>query len=158
MGLPVGRRTEAGPALQAFRLKHHYPDSTVKLKARRLVWNARVTPLPGSGTYSLQLEAEPGKHPFVYVTEPALVPDESGRLPHVYDNGSICVAKPGDWERHMLFIDTFVPWSLEWLVYYELWRATGIWLGDGADRTDPASQARILHPYTARSCSPAGSK
>ncbi|MBA8806677.1 hypothetical protein FHX71_000619 [Promicromonospora sukumoe] len=56
----------------------------------------------------------------------------------------------------MLFIDTFVPWSLEWLVYYELWRATGIWHGDGPDRTDPASQARILHPYTARKRSLAG--
>lgn len=150
MGLRAGQRPDASPGLQAFWLKRLFPDSTVILRARQLVWIARVTPLPSCGTYTLRLEAEPARRPLVYVTEPALVPDEAGRLPHVYDDGSLCVAEPGDWQRHMLFVDTYVPWALEWLVHYELWRGTGIWHGDGADRIDHVSQERILHPYTER--------
>jgi len=138
---------EVSLALQALWLRRSFPDSTVSLTARRLTWAARVQPLQISRAYSLQLIADHARTPSIYVTDPPLRPDETGRLPHVYDDGSLCVAEPGDWKRHMLFVDTFVPWALEWLVYYELWRATGIWHGDGPDRTDRISQARVLHPY-----------
>lgn len=134
-------------ALQALWLRRSYPDSTVSLTARRLTWTARLQPLPISRDYSLQLTADHARMPSIYVTDPPLRPDEAGRLPHVYDDGSLCVAEPGDWKRHMLFVDTFVPWALEWLVYYELWCATDIWHGDGVDRTDHASQAQVLHHY-----------
>lgn len=134
-------------ALQALWLRRTFPDSTVSLTARRLTWTARVQPLPSSRDYTLQLIADHGSTPSIYITDPPLQPDANGRLPHVYSDGSLCVARPGDWKRHLLFIETFVPWALEWLVYYELWRATGIWLGDGPDRTDRASQAQVLHPY-----------
>lgn len=34
-----------------------------------------------------------------------------------------------------LFFDgianTIIPWTIEWLYYYELWLATGEWLGGG---------------------------
>lgn len=150
MNLRAGRRTDVSPGLQAFWLKRLFPDSAVRLRAQHLVWTGRVTPLPSCETYTLRLEAEPAMRPLVYVTEPALVPNEAGNLPHVYDDGSLCLAEPGDWQRHMLYVDTYVPWALEWLVHYELWRSTGTWHGDGADRTDRASQERILHPYSER--------
>lgn len=31
----------------------------------------------------------------------------------------------------MLLADTYVPWTMEWLVDFELWLATGEWLGGG---------------------------
>ena len=81
------------------------------------------------------------------MTAPALRPNDDGLMPHVYDDGSLCVSQRGDWRPHMLFTDTFIPWSCEWLLHYELWLATSIWHGDGPDTMDVEPQARILHPY-----------
>jgi hypothetical protein len=31
----------------------------------------------------------------------------------------------------MLVATTIMPWLLLWLTFYELWLATGVWLGGG---------------------------
>jgi hypothetical protein len=31
----------------------------------------------------------------------------------------------------MLMVDTTLPWTAEWLINYEIWRATGLWYGGG---------------------------
>ena len=31
----------------------------------------------------------------------------------------------------MLIVDTTIPWTSEWLIYYEIWRATGDLYGGG---------------------------
>ncbi|MDY0295864.1 MAG: hypothetical protein RB296_00975 [Acidobacteriota bacterium] len=31
----------------------------------------------------------------------------------------------------MIIAKTIVPWASEWLIFYELWLATGEWLGGG---------------------------
>jgi hypothetical protein len=31
----------------------------------------------------------------------------------------------------MYIADTIVPWAALWLVFYEYWLATGLWLGGG---------------------------
>jgi hypothetical protein len=85
----------------------------------------------------------------MWVIAPDLVPDADGNLPHVYDDGSLCVSESGDFRLGMRFVDTILPWALEWLVFYEQWRATGTWYGDGPDRLDPVSQSQIMHPYQA---------
>jgi hypothetical protein len=94
------------------------------------------------------LQARPAIQPSVFVVAPALRPNEHGLLPHVYDDGSLCLSQAGDWRPDMLFIDTFLPWSCEWLIQYELWIATSVWYGDGPDILDEESQGEILHPYT----------
>ncbi|MFD6165196.1 hypothetical protein ACFWFR_08395 [Oerskovia sp. NPDC060287] len=135
-------------AVQALWLQRAFPEGTVRLQPSALVWRAHVRPLPSAGTYLLELRADGRTAPSIRVIDPDLVPDNHGRIPHVYEDGSICVAQAGDWRRSMLFVRTVVPWALEWLVFYEMWLATGIWMGDGDDRMDEASQAAILHPYS----------
>jgi len=147
--LPADRRTDVNLALQALWLKRVFPDSFVQLRHQKLVWRDRVQPRPSCVPYLVQLRAEPVKVA-LHVLDPALVPNQAGQLPHVYDDGSLCVARPKDWHRGMLFVDTFVPWALEWLFYYELWRATDMWMGDGRDRMEDTAQSQILHPYTGR--------
>lgn len=144
------RSSEVSLALQAFSLRQFLPGSTIRVGPQHLTWRGRVQPLPSAGTYSLELRAGRLSTPTVRVLAPDLVPDGSGRLPHVYDDGSLCLGQPGEWNRSMFFVDTLVPWAFEWLVYYELWRATGTWMGDGEQSTDDASQAAILHPYASR--------
>lgn len=150
MALPAGRRTDVNLALQALWLDRAFPEGAAQFVAGRLVWKGHVRPLPTCDAYVVQLEAEQARTPALYVKSPELVPDSEGRLPHVYDDGGLCVSEFGDFRPDMLFVDSIVPWALEWLVYYELWRATGVWFGDGPDRLDGESQSRILHPYHAR--------
>ena len=52
-------------------------------------------------------------------------------LPHVYSNGDLRLYLPGQWNESMLLADTILPWTSQWLLYYELWLITGHWVGSG---------------------------
>lgn len=147
MGLLVARRSSLSLAVQALSLRSNFPASQISLHPARLTWQAEIQPAPITQRYRLRLVANAGSVPSVNVVAPVLQPNSSGMLPHVYDTGSLCLSQFGDWQPTMLFTDTFIPWAMEWLIFYELWRANGIWYGDGPDRLDPVSQTRALHPY-----------
>ena len=133
--------------MQALALDWIMPAGRSRLRPGRLTWSGTVHPGSGSDEYELRLEARPATPPSIFVVAPALQTDANGQLPHVYDDRSLCLSQAGDWRPHMLFIETFLPWSCEWLIQYELWTATSVWYGDGLDILDEESQARILHPY-----------
>lgn len=81
--------------------------------------------------------------PMVTVVKPELVPKRNcdGRLelPHVYTDTSnysrspLCLFDPrlGEWDPSMLINYTTVPWTVRWLACYEIWEATGRWVGGG---------------------------
>lgn len=123
------------------------PGSCVRLRPGRLTWTGNVQPTPETNSYDLRIDYALSKVPTVKVLTPALKPNSDGLLPHVYDSGHLCISRRGDWSSTMYLTETFLPWACEWLTYYEIWSATDIWYGDGPDRLDPESQARILHPY-----------
>jgi hypothetical protein len=56
-------------------------------------------------------------------------PGES--LPHVFPDGTLCLHLDHEWTTNMLASDTIVPWTSEWLINYEIWKATGEWFGGG---------------------------
>ena len=33
--------------------------------------------------------------------------------------------------RHYSIADTIIPWVIEWIYFYELWKITGAWKGGG---------------------------
>lgn len=140
-------RGDLGLPVQALALDQLLPFGKVKLTPELLVWSGTVRPQPECDTYTLRLDYRFRSIPTVAVSAPDLRSNQEGLLPHVYSTGHLCVSQFGDWHPRMLLTDTFVPWVCEWLVYYELWLATGIWQGDGPDGLDDVSQARILHPY-----------
>ena len=43
----------------------------------------------------------------------------------------LCLYYGNQWDPGELIATTIVPWTSEWLEYYELWHATGLWLGGG---------------------------
>jgi hypothetical protein len=62
---------------------------------------------------------------------------EEGPLPHVYwdrdDQPILCLFDPdgSQWTPMDLLTETTVKWTIDWLVCYEGWRATGEWTGGG---------------------------
>lgn len=147
MGSRAARGSEVTPALQAFALRQIMPDGRAKIRNGGLTWVGKVQPGPECSTYELQIVLRPRGLPNVRVLSPALKPNDEGLLPHVYNDGSLCLHNKGEWRSNMLLAQTVLPWASEWLFYYELWLANGTWYGDGPDRVDRASQAKILHPY-----------
>ncbi len=117
-------------AQQAFALRSRFPNERVDLAAARLVWRGTIQPTPLSRAYRVQVTHRTGRVPEVRVLD-ALDgrPDEA--LPHVYRDGTLCLHLPGEWTSDMLIVDTTLPWAAEWLINYEIWKATGDWHGGG---------------------------
>lgn len=148
MGSRVGHRTELNLAHQALVLRQLVPEGTIRLRPGLLTWIGWVQPTAQTNAYQLRIDIKSGRRPSVRVLAPALKPTDDGLLPHVYDDGTLCLTRPGEWSPTQYITETFLPWACEWLTFYELWLATGLWHGEGPDGLDTESQAAILHPYS----------
>lgn len=82
--------------------------------------------------------------PVVRVQHPSLVlnpkAEEEAPLPHVYPDrendyrlSPLCLFDPeaGEWDHSMKIAHTTIPWAARWLACYEIWEATGRWVGGG---------------------------
>lgn len=113
-----------------------------------VVWEGTLRPL--CKTYTVQVGLHrPGVDaescvPDVIVVAPLLrpwpdAPNEA--IPHVYVNPHprfqhlplLCLYHPpsGEWHGGKAVAATIIPWSIDWLVCYEGWLATGQWTGGG---------------------------
>ena len=131
---------------QALALRSVFPDGSVRLEPNSLYWRGQLKPSALSREYTVSVSLEVGKNPVVTVEHPLLEPDAEGLLPHIWDDGSLCLNKAGQWSQKMLLVDTTLPWASEWLLQYELWKGTGIWFGDGPSMETPEAQSKLLHP------------
>jgi len=114
------------------------PNGVIKNRTTRsFVWETEVQPTPLSMKYRIKIEYAYGNSPQVFVTYPNPLSRYSGErtLPHCYstEDQRICLYYPGfrEWNKGKLIAKTILPWASEWLQYYELWLATGMWLGEG---------------------------
>ncbi len=132
------RRRYAGPRSiglvnQAGVLRSRYLASSLTLTRDRLVWFGELTPSEYSDTYEVVIEHDNSKAPIIYVARPRLSLVEGQRLPHVYSLNTLCLhAESSRQMASRLLADTLVPWTSEWLLFYEIWLATGgEWRGSG---------------------------
>lgn len=139
----VTPRRRRGPNLaqQAFALRCVFPAGVVGIKPTRLVWTGVLTPTPLSRDYTVRITYSAGGFPRVVVVDPPLVPDENGLLPHFYREGSLCLHEAHEWDGSMFIVDSIIPWTTEWLAYYELWKWSGQWYGDGKPAQASAATA-----------------
>ncbi|HUZ56291.1 MAG TPA: hypothetical protein VMU94_27675 [Streptosporangiaceae bacterium] len=118
-------------AQQATGLRSVFPGADLVLKAYSLGWTGQLQPTDLSRVYTVRIDYKTRRYPAVRVLAPELIPTAAGFLPHTYDDGSLCLHDVRQWNGGMLIVDTIVPWAAEWLLYYEVWLATGEWFGDG---------------------------
>lgn len=119
-----------------------------KLRQRRrqveVLWVGQLQPSPLSAVYSVSILLQRGWCPAVRVLSPMLAP-RSGcdKLPHVNSDGSLCLHVDGEWNSGMFVADTTVPWASTWLYFYEIWHATGLWLGGGTHPDRPEHRSTL---------------
>ena len=114
------------------------PQGAIKKRtSNSFVWEAEIMPTPLSMLYRIKIEYSYGKSPKVFVTNPYPLSKYPGMkvLPHTYstEEQRLCLYYPGigEWNSNKLIARTILPWASEWLQFYELWLATGIWYGEG---------------------------
>lgn len=122
---------------QLYALKALYPESVCRAKNGMIRWKANIKPGPLCDEYSLRIIWDGRSAPVVWAGGGAISRcDDLSSVPHKFrvDKSSweiqLCLQK-NDWKGNHLIAETFVPWAMEWLVHFELWLATGEWLGGG---------------------------
>jgi hypothetical protein len=124
-------------AQQALGLRSVFPDTRPVIGQDRLSWTGLLQPCELSRVYTVQITYTLGRYPITRVLDPPLKATETGFLPHTYTDRTLCLHDAGQWDEHLLIVDTIVPWTAEWLLHYEIWLATGKWHGDHDPGTEP---------------------
>ena len=136
-------------AVQAAHLKKMFPDSTLTLAANsRLTWVGQLLPSELSQRYTVKIKYRLKERPVVTVVQPELYVPKDKSLPHVFSGNELCLFryKYFEWDSSMIIAKTIVAWASLWLLYSEIWLATGQWCGSnqehpGADTLKEDEQA-----------------
>ncbi len=119
-------------------LKRYFPSGElINRTLTSFEWEVNLQPTPLSRLYRIKLIYNINKNPEVYVLYPEQLELYPGKvkLPHVYSTKkqNLCLYFPhaNEWRKGMMVAKTIIPWASEWLQFYEIWLATGEWLGGG---------------------------
>ena len=102
-----------------------------------------VRPTPLSDTYSVSIQYRMGDRPKVLLPGGQLkrrIAEET--IPHTYADDEPCLYYPGarEWRPDMKIAESVIGWLAHWLHYYEIWLASGEWLGGGIDHRSPGGK------------------
>lgn len=128
-------------AVQQVHMRAVWPGLQTNIERSLLTVRGVVQPTPVTRSYKIRLTYRLGGAPHLHVLEPKLErrPEEPETpIPHTYlfatpGQERPCVYYPpsGEWTSAKPLATTVMPWLLSWLVDYEVWFATGEWLGGG---------------------------
>lgn len=120
-------------AQQAALIEIKYPSFDCKLTLQKgLIIKGTIKPTHLSNDYTIQIIYTIGKMPSIDILNPVL--EANGKkIPHVYKGNKLCLFYPKnrEWTKYDYIADTIIPWASLWLYYYEVWKITGEWLGEG---------------------------
>lgn len=115
-------------AQQHMHMQQRFPS--FRFDRRKSCWLGTLKPTLASPSYCAEISYRMGKSPKVHLVEPRVNP----KSPHLYDDLSLCLYLPRDrsWHPGCLLVDTIVPWTAEWLLFYEYWQIHDEWIGEAA--------------------------
>lgn len=125
---------------QSARLLARHPQFRQIRRGRRFVWRGTLQATPLGRRYVVEIRLQAGGHPRVFVLDPPLISRTGEEIPHRFHDGSLCLYYDGEWSSQNAIAETIVPWTATWLYYYELWLATGEWLGGGIHPADESDE------------------
>jgi hypothetical protein len=128
------------PALNDALIRCRFPQ--FKYSRKRGGWIGTLTPTAQSPQYLVRIVYQLNKKPKVEVIRPEI----RTNAPHRFSDGSLCLYydPDGSWHSGLHLAETIIPWTAEWLYFYEQWLATGQWYGPAA----PHSPAKSLWKNT----------
>lgn len=120
-------------------LRQLFPEAKCEVKRNLMIWMGEIKPSPLSRNYHIKLIFNTAKSIRPKVILYGEIPGiERTDFPHYFHKDveakwvEICLYRFREFDyRKDLISDTIIPWVADWLLYYELWLATGEWLGGG---------------------------
>lgn len=131
-----GARTYSNFVLQKLLVEKHFPLFKCRFANRRLTCVGSITPAEDCSKYTIEISYLCGGIPEVRILYPRI---EWNNEIHMYRNGTLCLYFPPEtpWGRTSKLHQTIIPWTAEWLVFYELFLLKGVWLGKAAPHSPP---------------------
>jgi hypothetical protein len=125
--------------MESLLIQKRFSFLNTRMVGDRLVCRGSVRPTETSAAYRVELVYKPWNSPEVRILDPEINPE--GKL-HFYKNGTLCLYdwREQPWQKKWHLADTVIPWTAEWVMYYELYLLTGKWLGASAVHTAPKAE------------------
>lgn len=129
---------------QQIALMQSYPNATCYIHRSTLTWEGSIRPSPLSRFYRVTITYKVGKRPLVTVTGDELPGLDRSDFPHWFSidrrnkTVNVCLHLPHEFDASQLISECIIPWTAEWLYFYEIWLATGEWCGGGKHPGRPA--------------------
>lgn len=126
-------------ARQKSDLLSTFHQSICTVKGDNLYWEGNIQPTPLSKVYNVLILYHLNHYPRieVFIKGDNLKKLDDPDFPHKYkiykDKNAvkICLDRYQQFNKYCFISNTIIPWVIEWLYYYEIWLATGDWLGGG---------------------------
>lgn len=114
-------------------MRQAFPSFTMEWRCGQVRWRGPLQPTEVSSEYITDVSYRLGRWPKVRVLDSPIVRRAGQVAPHRYADDSLCLFHPkrSEWVPTMAIAETIVPWASLWLYYYEVWLATGEWVGGG---------------------------
>lgn len=114
---------------QVFNMQSLFPTFKYQRVRHCPTWTGTLAPT-GKNQYVIKVEYLYPLQPTVWIVRPQVHKE----APHRYSNGSLCLHLPKDrsWSPTMFIAETILPWTAEWLAFYEIWLLTRKWYGPEA--------------------------
>lgn len=118
---------------QKILVERHFPCFKCDLCRSVLDCQGTITPSDGCSSYSVHISYKQNGVPDVQIRKP-IIPQELWGKVHVYPSGKLCLYDPREhpWKWTDNLHEKIIPWTAEWLVFYELFLMCGKWLGPEA--------------------------
>lgn len=118
-------------------LRKAYPSARCEIKRNKLWWLGKIRPTPLSKEYTVSITYKMWEAPKIWIVGKELERLDSLNFPHYYEKNEddemvrICLYRYDEFSVDKLISNTIIPWTVEWLYFYEIWLATGEWCGGG---------------------------
>jgi hypothetical protein len=110
---------------QKYIIERQFPFLKCHITNKKLICKGTISH-EGIDEYKIRIEYREGCYPQVFIESPHIEP--SSHI-HMYSNGSLCLFYHEDlkWNDYMSVAEYFIPWTVEWIYYYEIYKITGKW-------------------------------
>lgn len=122
---------------QKIAIEKCYPEGDCEIKKGVLHWKGLLQPTSLSNRYHIKMEYRHNKSPKVILYGENIKKLKDANFPHHFhinyekNEVELCLYYRYEFSSRNLIADTIIPWTVEWLYFYEIWLATGEWQGGG---------------------------
>ena len=108
-------------------IRENFPFLNSRIIGLELTCRGSIKPTDQSLPYRIEIRYSAWRSPDVRVITPKI---DFGAAPHMYKDGTLCLfdSREQPWQRNWHLHETIIPWTSEWLMFYEIWLLTGKWV------------------------------